>query len=75
MITNTTELMEFKKFIMDMDLIDIPVLGKKFTWFQYDGRAASRLDGFLLSEELISKCNVNAQWVGERDISYHCPVW
>lgn len=39
-----------------------------------DGSAASQLDCFLISEDLISMLKVSAQWVGNRDISDHCPV-
>lgn len=26
------EILEFKKFIMDMNLLDLPLLGWRFTW-------------------------------------------
>jgi hypothetical protein len=58
-----------------MELVDIPVLGKKFTWFNSDGSAMSRLDRFLLSEVFISKGSITNQWVGDRDIFDHCPIW
>ncbi|PNX98293.1 cysteine-rich receptor-like protein kinase [Trifolium pratense] len=58
-----------------MEIIDVPVTGKKFTWFSADGKTMSRLDRFLLSEGFIDKSGVSGQWVGERDISDHCPVW
>jgi hypothetical protein len=34
----------------------------------------SRLDRFLLSDSLIDNWKVSGQWVGDRDISDHCPV-
>lgn len=69
------EIVEFNQFILEMNIVDIPVLGKKFMWFSADGGAMSRLDRFLLSESLISAWQVNAQWVGDHDISDHCPIW
>lgn len=41
----------FNEFIDDCVLIDLPLCGRKFTWFKGDGRSMSRLDRFLLLEE------------------------
>lgn len=71
---NQVEAREFVAFIEDMGLVDVPALGKKFTCFGSDGRA-SRLDRILLTEGLISRWSVSAQWIGDREISDHCPVW
>ncbi|WJX34031.1 hypothetical protein P8452_22182 [Trifolium repens] len=35
----------------------------------------SRLDRFLVSEGFIDKSGIHNQWVGDRDISDHCPIW
>ncbi|CAJ2635642.1 unnamed protein product [Trifolium pratense] len=48
-----SERSEFSLFMEATEVIDIPVLGKKFTWFNSDGSAMSRLDRFLLSEGFI----------------------
>lgn len=69
------EMEEFAEFIKDMELIDVPVLGKKFTWFSSDGKSKSRLDRFLITEGIIEEWGVTNQWVGDRDISDHCPIW
>lgn len=58
------EIAGFNQFISEMNLVDVPTLGKKFTWCSGDGKARNRLDIFLLSEELISKWQVASQWVG-----------
>ncbi|MCH91947.1 LINE-1 reverse transcriptase like, partial [Trifolium medium] len=34
----------------------------------------SRLDRFLLSEGFIVKSGISGQWIGNRDISDHCPI-
>lgn len=65
---------EFATFKEDMELIDVPVLGKKFTYFNSDGITMSRIDRFLLSEGFVSRMKISAQWVGDRDISDHCPI-
>ncbi|PNY11621.1 cysteine-rich receptor-like protein kinase, partial [Trifolium pratense] len=69
------ERLEFCQFVEAMELIDVPVAGKKFSWFSGDGNAMSRLDRFLLSENFIDKEEVSGQWIGNRDISDHCPIW
>ncbi|PNX92374.1 cysteine-rich receptor-like protein kinase [Trifolium pratense] len=73
--TRRSEVNFFREFVDDMKLIDIPVLGKKFSWFTPYGKAMSRLDRFLLSEGFLKKNGAKGQWIGDRDISDHCPVW
>jgi hypothetical protein len=72
---NQSERLEFTHFSEVMELVDIPVMGKKFTWFNLDGTAMSRLDRFLISEGFIAKEGISNQWVGDLDISDHCPIW
>lgn len=57
-----------------MNLIDLSVLGKRFTWFKPDGSAMSRVGRFLLSEGWINMWSISAQWVRVRDVSDHCPI-
>lgn len=72
---NSKERIEFSQFCEAMDIIDIPVMGKKFTWFNSDGTSMSRLDRFLISEGFATKAGISNQWIGDRDISDHCPIW
>lgn len=58
-----------------MELIDVPVLEKNIHGSVGDGSAKSRLDRFLLTKDAISSWKVAAQWVGNHDISDHCPIW
>ncbi|MCH90510.1 hypothetical protein A2U01_0011426, partial [Trifolium medium] len=74
-VSGHTERVEFSQFIDDLEVIDIPVTGKKFTWFSSDGSVMSRLDHFLLSEGFIEKGGISNQCIGDRDISDHCPIW
>jgi hypothetical protein len=69
------ERLSFSHFVEEMEVIDVPVLGKKFTWFSSDGKSMSRIDRFLLSDGFITKFGVSGQWIGDRDISDHCPIW
>lgn len=68
------EMVEFTSFAADMELLDLPLLGRKFTWYRSDGTAMSRVDRFLLLEDWISNWGVVAQWALRRDVSDHCPI-
>ena len=41
----------FNQFIDDNVLIDLPLCGRKFTWYKGDGKSMSRIDRFLLYED------------------------
>ncbi|XP_058752710.1 uncharacterized protein LOC131625893 [Vicia villosa] len=66
---------EFAEFIDLSNLIDILCKGKKYSWFSGDGRVRSRIDRFLVADKVVSKWGVVGQFVGDRDVSDHCPVW
>ncbi|MCH86589.1 hypothetical protein A2U01_0007447, partial [Trifolium medium] len=52
--SSPSELVDFQAFVHNMDLIDLPVLGRKFTWFHPNEITMSRIDRALVSEEWIS---------------------
>lgn len=52
--SSNVERREFMKFIDDSDLVDVPFKGKKYTWYSGDGQSKSRLDRFLVSDNIIS---------------------
>ncbi|CAK8578494.1 unnamed protein product [Lathyrus sativus] len=58
-----------------MELIDLLVVGEKFTWSSSSGSCRSRLDRFLISQQLINLWNIKAQYVSDRDISDDRPIW
>ncbi|XP_058192016.1 uncharacterized protein LOC131309384 [Rhododendron vialii] len=65
---------DFFDFGNRMELLDIPMLGRKFTWTNYQNRAVnSRLDRFLISQQWLAKFKV-VQWGIHRPISDHCPI-
>jgi exonuclease III len=68
------ELVEFGGFINNMDLVDIPVLGRKFSWFHPNGRSMSRIDRALLSEDRILTWGQPSLWILPRTVSDHCPL-
>lgn len=71
---DNNECTEFQSFIDELDLIDLPMLGKRFNWFKPDGSAMSRLDRFLILEGWLNLWHYSTQWVGKRDVFDHCPI-
>lgn len=52
----------FNQFIKDLELADLPLLGRKFTWYRSNGSTMSRLDRFLLSNNWL------VRWGGCRSV-------
>lgn len=70
------EMLEFRNFIEDLNWVDVPSIGGIFTWFNGDGSSMSRLDRFLFPRiRLLVVRLIVGQYVGQRDISDHCPIW
>ncbi|XP_058746989.1 uncharacterized protein LOC131619974 [Vicia villosa] len=65
----------FSSFVESVDLVDLPCKGKRFTWYSGNGLSCSRIDRFLVSEDLIADWGLVGQYIASRDISDHCPVW
>ncbi|XP_057453712.1 uncharacterized protein LOC130745452 [Lotus japonicus] len=73
-VTYAREMEEFNRFILDMEVMDIPLQGRRFTWFRPNGQARSRLDRFLVSNTWLEWWPNCSQLVMDRDISDHCPI-
>lgn len=52
------EIADFNNFIVDMELCDVSVAGKKMSYFCSKGKSMSRLDRFLVSEGIIARWNI-----------------
>jgi hypothetical protein len=72
--STSMECIEFGDFLEELELVDLPLLGRQFTWFQSGGRAMSRIDRILISDEWASKWGWGSLWVLPRDVSDHCPL-
>ncbi|KAK2403399.1 DNA-(apurinic or apyrimidinic site) endonuclease [Trifolium repens] len=64
----------FNRFIDDNNLVDLPLIGRKFTWFKGDGLSMSRLDRFLLSKEWCLDWPNYQQVARLRGLSDHCAL-
>ncbi|KAL8479455.1 hypothetical protein ACS0TY_026373 [Phlomoides rotata] len=40
----------FCKFIANLELVDLPLLRRKYTWYKDNGTCCNRLDRFLISQ-------------------------
>ncbi|CAI8593121.1 unnamed protein product [Vicia faba] len=69
------DMKSFEEFIGEISLVDIPCKGKKFTWYSGDGKSMSRIDRFLVADNIVNRWGVVGQLIGDRDISDHCPIW
>ncbi|GAU09987.1 hypothetical protein TSUD_393040 [Trifolium subterraneum] len=70
----TREMMEFGQFMEDLELVDLPFIGRRFTWFHPNGTTMSRLDRVLVSLDWIPLWGNPNAWVAPRDVSDHCPI-
>ncbi|KAK2458146.1 DNA-(apurinic or apyrimidinic site) endonuclease [Trifolium repens] len=70
----STEMVEFRDFLEKLELVDLPLLGRRFSCFHSSGRAMSRIDRILISDEWASRWGNVELWVLLRDISDHCPL-
>ncbi|GAU30291.1 hypothetical protein TSUD_385120 [Trifolium subterraneum] len=71
---SVVEYSDFNSFIENNFLIDLPLGGRKFTWYRDDGITMSRLDRSLLSESWISSFPNCIQEALPKTLSDHCPV-
>ncbi|GKV00002.1 hypothetical protein SLEP1_g12766 [Rubroshorea leprosula] len=70
----TIEMNDFNSFIHDAGLIDLPLIGRKYTWYSSNGRQMSRIDRFLISVDWLEKWGDVKQWGLGRSVSDHCPL-
>jgi hypothetical protein len=64
----------FNIFIENSGLIDVPLMGRKFTWMQPNGRCSSRLDRVLVSQNWHNEWGNATLWGLKRDVSDHSPI-
>lgn len=64
----------FNHFINEVELEDLNVLGRRFTWYHHNGRSMSRIDRTLISKEWSQLWGNNTLWMLSRDVLYHCSL-
>ena len=65
---------EFNEWIEDLEVLEVPWLGRNFTWYRPNGASRSRLDRFLISHEWLEKWPNSIQTALARNFSDHCPI-
>ncbi|RZB65498.1 hypothetical protein D0Y65_041524 [Glycine soja] len=65
---------EFNEWIEDMELLEVPNVGRQYTWFRPNGESKSRLDRALISPEWRDTWPENVQFTLSRNVSDHCPI-
>ena len=73
-IDYSREIKGFNEFIERSELVDIPLVGRKFTWYKPNGLVKSRIDRVLVSKEWLEAWPHCQQFVLKRSISDHCAV-
>jgi len=68
------EIKGFNEFIEKSELVDIPLVGRKFTWYKPNGLVKSRIDRVLVSKEWLEAWPLCQQFILNRSISDHCAV-
>ncbi|XP_016207070.1 uncharacterized protein LOC107647514 [Arachis ipaensis] len=63
---------EFKRWVHDMQLMDLPLTDRQYTWFR--GRSCSRIDRVLVNVEWTEKFPDIRLKGGPRGLSDHCPL-
>jgi len=71
---NKREMQGFNNFIDSMEMVDIPCIGRKYTWYRPNGKAKSRLDRILTTFEWLQHWPGSKQYVLNRQVSDHCAL-
>jgi len=66
------EIARFNEFIKKSELLDISMVGRKFTWYKLKGSVKSRIGRILVSREWLDVWPNNKQFVFNRSIFDHC---
>jgi hypothetical protein len=64
----------FNVLVENSGLMDLPLMGCKFTWVQPNGNCMSRLDRILVSDGWLAEWGSVTLWGLKRDVSDHCPI-
>ena len=68
------ELDLFNEVVYNLEVEDVNLVGRKFTWYNSNGQSMSRIDRALISEEWVEYWGNVSLWVLPRDVSDHCPL-
>ena len=64
----------FNEFIEKPELLDVPMVGRKFTWYKPNGSVKSRIGRVLVSKEWMDVWLNCKQFILSRPVSDHCAL-
>ncbi|KAL8507119.1 hypothetical protein ACS0TY_017855 [Phlomoides rotata] len=73
-LTSDKKSSNFCKFIANLELVDLPLLRRKYTWYKDNGSCSSRIDRFLISQNWCSQWPKLNQFGLKRTFSDHAPI-
>ncbi|XP_068477274.1 uncharacterized protein [Phaseolus vulgaris] len=68
------EIRGFNDFIEKWEFVDVPMVGRKFTWYKPNGSVKSRIDRVLVSREWLDVWPECKQFILSRTVSDHCAL-
>lgn len=71
---DSRSIFDFSSFIRDLNLIDLQMGGRKFTWYNTNGESMSMLDRFLILQDMMPVLGSCTQIGLNRKISDHFPI-
>jgi hypothetical protein len=67
-------MLKFHNFVEELELVDLPLLGWRFTWYHASGKAMSRIDRIFILDGWMSRWGNVSLWVPPHDVSDQCPL-
>lgn len=65
---------EFNDWIVDLEVEDVPCVGRIFTWYKPNGIVESKLDRILVSAKWFSKWQGSTQFIMYRNFLDRYPI-
>lgn len=69
------EISTFDNFIVQANLVEIPLIGRTFTWYRKDGSCKSKLDRMLVNEDWLNTWPHYVIKSSGRTLSDNCPIF
>jgi len=73
-VSQMLEINLFNHFMREVEVEDLRLLGRRFTWCHTNGISMNRIDRVLMSEEWEVVWGEVSLWALPRDVSDHCPL-
>ncbi|KAL8545034.1 hypothetical protein ACS0TY_005295 [Phlomoides rotata] len=69
------EMEKFNDFIERSDLVEVQLVGRRFTWYRPDGTCKSKLDRLLVNSTWLNNWSGSILRGGKRSLSDHVPIY